>query len=162
MFTTPAHDPLMEAQLLDAVTQLRDRAVWVFGRLPESSPTSTHTTSWYVRSLREQEAAADAETTALEILAHVLDPEVPREASFWASALGRALAWHAGYIGGLAMSVPQPVVAAALGISKQAAAKRIHYYTLKFPGRRYNGAALRDALRTRWADIERKREADEG
>lgn len=152
----PTHDPAVRAELMDFVAALYNRARAVLGQQCEATPSGV--VNWYADGLRTDPSDSEATKrdqvrTAEEIVTSLINPSITMEPGFWATALGRAVAWHIGYHAGL---VPRDAIAVLLGVSKQAVwamAKR----KVEHGGSQaiFTAGEVRELLRSRWrADVD--------
>lgn len=103
-------------ELLTAVRQLGTRAENVFSQVHLPDAPSAVATSFWSALNGGTDRFPNAEHAASWIVTYLLDPGVTGTSPFWRTALGRAVAWHLGYV---AEEVPQSVAAAVLGITRQ-------------------------------------------
>lgn len=111
------------ATISDGVSSVATRYLAVFepsDRWPDSKAISD-ASRWYWEALQGRHGDEQGERAAREIAEHVL-PHEAAESAWWASSLGRSVAWWIGYTED---AVPQQVAARILGVTRQRITKLI-------------------------------------
>lgn len=149
-YPNPTHDPAVRTELMDHVASLYDRARTVLGQQCEATPSGV--VNWYAEGLRKPAEGTWTEGSqvhaAREIVTSLLDSGITQRPEFWATALGRAVSWHIGYHD--ADAVPRDVIAALLGVSKQAVWAMVQRHVGRGNPAFFTAGEVRDLLRSRW------------
>lgn len=151
-YLTPAFVPAVEHQLRIAVDELYRRARSILGDQCEATPAGV--TRFYLGELRMTNAdtgPGDLGQRARQAAVEIARDLVTTDFAWWGTPLGRACAWHIGYLHGSDTAVnalrpvPREAVAAIWGISRQGVHKRAQQDdgTLTV-------ARVREVFRERW------------